>query len=110
MIIRVKIDLKKLNQDLYFRAQSGAVYADLTLLEDRNGEDQYGNHFMVVQDVGKERREKGEKGPIIGNGKFVGERPQSAQQASPAPRSGQQRPQPKQTPPPTDDGFDPCPF
>lgn len=46
-------------------------YIAFTLLENRDGEDQYGNNFMIVQDIGKERREAGEKGPILGNGKFA---------------------------------------
>jgi hypothetical protein len=37
---------------------------------------------MVVQDIGRERREAGEKGPILGNGEIVGQK--QAQQPNPA--------------------------
>ena len=62
--------MKKLDKSAFFVGDKG-TYADITLLENKDGADQYGNHFMVVQDLGKERRESGEKGPILGNGKIV---------------------------------------
>jgi len=45
------------------------TYCGLTLMDNRDGRDQYGNDGFVVQDVGKERREAGEKGAILGNWK-----------------------------------------
>lgn len=67
MIIKAKINVKKILKDRMFTAKTGAVYLDLTLLEHKDGPDQYGNDGMVVQDLGKEAREAGEKGPILGN-------------------------------------------
>lgn len=58
-------------------------YIDITLLGNRDGEDPFGNHYMVVQDLGQARREAGEKGPILGNGKIVGQK-QSAPSSPPA--------------------------
>jgi hypothetical protein len=49
-------------------------------MENRDGVDQYGNNGFVVQDIGKERRQAGEKGPIIGNWKHVGQTTQKAPQ------------------------------
>ena len=90
MIIRVKIDVKKLDKTAFFSGEKG-TYADITLLENRDGRDQYGNDFMVVQDLGKERRDKGEKGPIIGNAKFAGE---GGKKQSTPPRQGGKPPSP----------------
>ena len=81
MIIRAKLDLKKVPEDCVYKGQKGD-YIDITLLENKNGPDQYGNDFMVVLDVGKVRREAGEKGPIIGNAKYAGQKPAGATPAS----------------------------
>jgi hypothetical protein len=83
-IIRVKIDVTKLDKTAFFRGGKG-VYADITLLENRDGPDRFGNDFMVVQDLGEDRRKAGEKGAILGNAKYVQRGGQ--QQAAPvAPR------------------------
>lgn len=75
-IIRIKIDVLKISKAHLYKGEKG-TYCDITLLENKNGEDQYGNSWMVVQDLGKEARERGEKGPILGNGKYVGQKPVS---------------------------------
>lgn len=82
MIIRAKIDVTKIDKSKIFVGAKGK-YIDISLLENRNGPDEFDNDFMVVQDIGKEARERGEKGPILGNGKFVGERPAGAKQGAP---------------------------
>ena len=65
-MIRGKIDVKKIDKSALFKGAKG-TYLDITLIESPN--DTYGNTHMIVQDIGKERREAGEKGPILGNGK-----------------------------------------
>ena len=71
MIIKLKLDLTKVDKTKLFRSEkTPAVYLDVTLLENKNGVDQYGNSFMAVQDISKEAREAGEKGAILGNGKI----------------------------------------
>lgn len=69
-IIKQKINLKNIDKTALFKsAETGNIYLDCTLL--LNDEpDQYGNHGMIVQDIGKERREAGEKGTILGNVKI----------------------------------------
>jgi hypothetical protein len=56
--------------------QTGAHYLDVTLIENRDGEDKYGNDGFAAVNLPKERREAGEKGPIIGNWKHVKARKQ----------------------------------
>ena len=70
MIIKVKIDVKKIDNSKLFIGEKG-TYLDITLIENRDGIDQYGNSFMVVQDVSKADREAGIKGAILGNGKVM---------------------------------------
>ena len=69
---RLKIDVTKLDKTAFFNGEKG-IYADLTLMDNRDGADKWGNDGFIVQDIGKERRDKGEKGPIIGNWKHVGQ-------------------------------------
>jgi len=72
------------------------TYLDLCLLENRDGTDQYGNDGMVIQEISKEARESGRKGPIIGNYRVI-----------------HAATKPAATPPPTlytDDQLDDVPF
>jgi hypothetical protein len=80
-MIRIKLNVSKIDKTALFEGKNGAKYLDLTLMENRNGPDQYGNTHMCVQDLGKERRLAGEKGPILGNGKTIG----TVQPSRPAP-------------------------
>jgi hypothetical protein len=68
-ILSVNMDVKKLQKQLFFEGQKG-VYANLTILL-RDEPDQYGNDGFISQDVGKEARLAGEKGPIVGNVKWI---------------------------------------
>ena len=63
-MIKIKLDLMKIDKELLFNAESGAVYFDGVLIETPNSPH---NDYMVVQDLPKDRREAGEKSPIIGN-------------------------------------------
>jgi hypothetical protein len=86
-MIRLKLNLRKLTDFRTFTGRDGIEYAafpikanavfmtektaslDVTLMDNRDGQDQYGNDGFAVLDVGKERRLAGEKGPIVGNWK-----------------------------------------
>ena len=71
---RIKIDVTKIDKTALYKGEKG-TYHDVTLMDNREGPDQYGNDGFVVQDIGRERREAGEKGPILGNWKHVGQSP-----------------------------------
>jgi single-stranded DNA-binding protein len=77
-LIKLKIDVTKLDKNLFFKAKSGAVYADLDFWM-TDEDDQYGQCGMIRQDVGAERRKAGEKGNILGNGKPLQPRQPAAQ-------------------------------
>lgn len=64
--IQLKIDVTKIDKALLFKGTKGS-YLDATIFVDLDTPDQYGNHGMVTQDVSKESRDAGEKGPILGN-------------------------------------------
>ena len=80
-----------------YRGEKGS-YLSITLMDNKDGQDQYGNEGFATVDFGKERREAGEKSPILGNWKTIG-------RAAPPPRQS--------TPPPTsctNDELDDIPF
>lgn len=71
-LIKLKIDLTKVDKNRLFTGKTGAKYLDATFfLSDEP--DQYGNHGMITQDVTKEERESGERGAILGNAKCMGD-------------------------------------
>lgn len=83
MIISAKLNVSKILKDRLYKGEKG-TYLDITLLENRDGPDEYGNDFLVVQDLGKEAREKGEKGPILGNARIrVGKAASAPRQDAP---------------------------
>jgi len=67
--VQVKIDVSKIDKDLLFKGAKG-TYLDATVFIDMDTADQYGNHGMVTQDISKEARDAGGKGPILGNVKI----------------------------------------
>jgi len=69
-MIRVKIDVTKIDRTAIHEGKKGK-YIDLTLMDNRDGRDEYGNDGFVIHDLGKERRLAGEKGPILGNWKHL---------------------------------------
>ena len=71
---RLNINVSLIDKSELYEGKKGK-YLSLTLFENRDGTDQYGNDGFIVQDIGKERREAGQKGPIIGNWKHVNTAP-----------------------------------
>ena len=70
-MIVMSINVSRVDKSALYEGKNGK-YLSLTLHENKNGTDKFGNHGFVSQDLGKERRMKGEKGPILGNYKHVG--------------------------------------
>lgn len=79
----IKIDVTKIDKEALYRGAKG-TYLTLTVWPNKDGEDQYGNHASVKQDLGKDRRD--EKAPFIGNARIIQRRnaPQSKPQQPPA--------------------------
>ena len=65
-----------------YRGEQG-LYCQLTLLDNKSGVDQWGWEGFATVDLGKERREAGEKGPILGNWKTLGQRSPNQNTAPP---------------------------
>jgi hypothetical protein len=82
-MIILKINVTKINKDLLFKGQKG-TYLDAVLHEKPN---EYGDDGFITQSISKERRDAGEKGPIIGSYRDIqtGKKPAQAQAPKPAP-------------------------
>lgn len=70
---KLKINVNLIDKTHLFRGAKG-TYLDVTLMENKDGPDQYGNDGFIVQDIGKEAREAGQKGQIIGNWRHLQKR------------------------------------
>ena len=81
-IINLNIDVTKIDKSALYKGAKG-TYLNISLFLDESGQpDQYNNNGFMVQDLGKERRENGEKGAVLGNARYV----KRDNQQSPAPR------------------------
>lgn len=98
--VRLKIDVSKIDKARLFTGQKG-VYLDATVFIDPDQKDQYENNGMITQDVTKEEKDSGVKGPILGNVQVFW-REQYKQQAPQQQAPQQQAPQQQQAP----DNFD----
>ena len=83
-MIVLKIDVTKIDKNHLFVGKSGK-YLDCILNENKDGVDQYGNIGFIAQSVSKEAKEKGERGPIIGNYKEIVTTPRVPKQAESKP-------------------------
>lgn len=78
-----KIDVTKIDKAHLFQGKT-AKYLDLIFFENREGPDKYGNDGFIVQGISKEARDRGERGPIIGNWKRMANRSQERQKPATA--------------------------
>ena len=102
--VKLKINVKAIEKARLFAGAKG-TYLDATVFIDVDTKDQYDNNGMITQDVKKEEKDAGVKGPILGNCQVFW----SDQQQQQAP---QQAP-PQQAPAPAgnfDDFDDDIPF
>lgn len=77
MIIRLSINVKKLDKARFIEGKSGALYADMVMMENREP-DRFGNEFVILESLSKEERDAGKKGAILGNGRIIADgRPKS---------------------------------
>ena len=90
--VRLKINVNMIEKARLFPGKKGK-YLDATVFINVDEQDQYGNNGMVTQDVSKEEREQGVKGPILGNCEVFyrdNQSQQAQQQAAPQGQPAQQ--------------------
>ena len=108
--VSLKINVSMIEKARLFAGQKGK-YLDATVFIDLDELDQYGNSGMITQDVSKEEKNQGVKGPILGNCKvFWQDHNQTPQYQAPqqqAPQGfGQQQPSGQPAPQPQQGGYD----
>lgn len=91
-MIKLNIDVKKINKEHLYEGKKG-TYLNLVLFENRDGVDEYGNSGFVTQEVYKEDREAGVKGPILGNWKELGKGNQKPKSQPPTRNARQNEPE-----------------
>lgn len=69
-----RIDVLKLLKQYFFTGAKG-TYMDFQTFIEVDVQDQYGNNGFITQELGKEARDRGEKGPILGNVKVFWNEP-----------------------------------
>ena len=85
--ITLKIDVSKIEKERLYKGAKG-TYLDAVAFIDTEQENQYGDHGMITQSVTKEERERGVKGPILGNGKIVWREETNPSSPAPLPEVG----------------------
>ena len=65
--VNVSINVKEIDKARLVNHTNGKTYLNMTVFIDPNNPGQYGDHGMITQDVSKEERDNGVKGPILGN-------------------------------------------
>ena len=68
--IAAKIDVSKISKTDLYQGTKG-VYLDAVLIPNKDGASKYGDDGFIVQGLPKEKRDAGERGPIIGNWRFL---------------------------------------
>ncbi len=66
-IIRLSIDVTKIDKDRLYEGKNGAKYLNCAMIP--TPDSKYGSTHMIIEDVSKEERAAGTKGNIIGNAK-----------------------------------------
>lgn len=89
--LKAKLNVTRIDKGGLFPGKKG-TYLDVVFMENRDGRDEYGNDGFIVQDLGKEARERGERGPILGNWSYWDDRgrknePQRAPTSTPQDRN-----------------------
>jgi hypothetical protein len=101
-VINLKINIDLIEQARLYPGTKGRYLDAVLFLNDQP--DQFGNHGMIVQQVSKEEKEAGVRGPILGNCKLMGQKTNT--EAAPPPKPLQavppstSAPRTKKEPPP----------
>ena len=65
--VSLSIDVKAIDKARLVAHTNGKTYLNMTAFIDPENPGQYGDHGMITQDVSKQEKDQGVKGPILGN-------------------------------------------
>lgn len=86
-MISLSIKTEKIEKQHLIEGKNGKIIS-VILFENKDGKGQYGDDGYAVQGITKEKREAGERGPIIGNWRHM--EVQAKAPAKSAPRDEEQ--------------------
>lgn len=67
--MKLVVNLSKIDKTKLFKGQKGIYFNAVLIIKDEA--DQFGNHAFIVEEISKEQRAAGERGTIVGSGKFI---------------------------------------
>jgi hypothetical protein len=67
--IAVKIDVSKIDKQYLYEGKKG-IYLDALLMNNKE-QSRFGDDGFIVQSISREAREAGERGPIVGNWRYL---------------------------------------
>ena len=65
--VNLSINVKEIDKARLVAHANGKTYLNMTVFIDADNPGQYGDHGMITQDVSKEEKDQGVKGPILAN-------------------------------------------
>ena len=88
--VNVSINVKDIEKARLVQHANGKTYLNMSTFIDIDNKGQYGDNGMITQDVSKEEKDGGVKGPILGNVKVFWR--DDGQQQAPQQQAPQQPP------------------
>lgn len=68
-LMKLVINLSKIDKNRLYKGQKGIYLNAVLIIKDEA--DQFGNHAFIVEEISKDQRIAGERGTILGSGKYV---------------------------------------
>lgn len=75
-LIALNLNLSMINKAKLYQGKKGKYLS--AVLHISQTVDQYGNNGFVVESISKEERDGGQRGTIIGNAKYIGQKPEAS--------------------------------
>ena len=81
-MISLSIKTEKIDKQHLITGKNGKILS-VVLFENKDGQGQYGDDGYITQGISKEKRDAGERGPIVGNWKHMEKKSADAPKAKP---------------------------
>ena len=76
-MLTARIDVTKIDKTKLYKGEKG-TYLDLVFIP--TPDNKYGHDYMIAQSLPKEDRESGDRGAILGNGKYLRAKPEKKEE------------------------------
>jgi hypothetical protein len=89
--IALKIDVTKIDKSRLYEGKKG-VYLDCLLMHNKDGDSKFGDDGFIIQSISAEARAAGERGPIVGNWRYLAPAADLAPENKPQQEDGERIP------------------